>query len=189
MTRRGIPGRVAPWSLCGTPHADAPGAHPPWAIGHRSVTFVDPARNDRPILSKIHYPAFSGGDDVPPAEPDTACEWAEIWAPDTAIERGATRPALTMGALLTWRAYELKGGEEGWWAFEEFLASSHGITFPYDPDAVPPAPPRLMGISSGFPAARRRSHEAATGDTTRVGQTSEAARFCRETASRTRAAP
>lgn len=36
-------------------------------IGHTSRTFVDPARNDRPILTDIYYPAATAGDNVPVA--------------------------------------------------------------------------------------------------------------------------
>ena len=41
----------------------------PYAIGHTSVTYVDPERNDRQILTEIYYPADAGGDDIPVALP------------------------------------------------------------------------------------------------------------------------
>ena len=36
-----------------------------WQIGHTSITFVDPARNNRPVLTDIYYPAETAGDHVP----------------------------------------------------------------------------------------------------------------------------
>lgn len=34
-------------------------------IGHTSITFTDPSRNDRPIPTEIYYPAEAAGDEVP----------------------------------------------------------------------------------------------------------------------------
>ncbi len=36
-----------------------------WQIGHTSITFMDPARNNRPVLTDIYYPAEAAGDNVP----------------------------------------------------------------------------------------------------------------------------
>ena len=35
-----------------------------YQIGHTSITFTDPARNNRPVLTEIYYPADSAGDNV-----------------------------------------------------------------------------------------------------------------------------
>lgn len=46
----------------------APGpARADWAVGHRSVTYQDPARGNRSIPVEIYYPAEGAGDDVPVA--------------------------------------------------------------------------------------------------------------------------
>ncbi len=39
----------------------------PYAIGHRSLTYTDPSRSNRPILTELYYPALSAGDNVPVA--------------------------------------------------------------------------------------------------------------------------
>ncbi len=36
-------------------------------IGHTTITFTDPARNNRPIATEIYYPANTAGDNVPVA--------------------------------------------------------------------------------------------------------------------------
>ena len=38
-----------------------------FAVGHRSVTYQDPARGNRSIQTEIYYPADTGGDNVPVA--------------------------------------------------------------------------------------------------------------------------
>lgn len=37
-------------------------------IGHRSMNFVDPGRNDRPVPSEIYYPAQAAGNNTPVAD-------------------------------------------------------------------------------------------------------------------------
>ncbi len=36
-------------------------------VGHRQVTYIDPARNNRQIQTEIYYPANTAGDNVPVA--------------------------------------------------------------------------------------------------------------------------
>ncbi len=38
-----------------------------YAIGHRSMTWVDPSRDDRSVPAEVYYPASAAGDDVPVA--------------------------------------------------------------------------------------------------------------------------
>lgn len=38
-------------------------------IGHTTIVFVDPSRNNRQIQTEIYYPADLAGEDVPPADP------------------------------------------------------------------------------------------------------------------------
>jgi predicted dienelactone hydrolase len=40
-----------------------------YEIGHTSITFVDPARNSRQILTEVYYPALVAGENVPVADP------------------------------------------------------------------------------------------------------------------------
>jgi hypothetical protein len=40
----------------------------PYAVGHRAVTYTDPARSNRSIATEIYYPADAAGDNVPVAE-------------------------------------------------------------------------------------------------------------------------
>ncbi len=42
-----------------------PGTAGAYQVGHTSITFIDPGREDRPIPSRIYYPAESSGEDVP----------------------------------------------------------------------------------------------------------------------------
>jgi pimeloyl-ACP methyl ester carboxylesterase len=37
----------------------------PYSVGHRQFTFIDPERNNRPVLTEIYYPADTEGDNVP----------------------------------------------------------------------------------------------------------------------------
>ena len=37
----------------------------PLAVGHRSITYVDPARGNRQVQTEIYYPADAAGDNVP----------------------------------------------------------------------------------------------------------------------------
>jgi predicted dienelactone hydrolase len=39
----------------------------PFAVGHRSIVFVDPARGNRQVQTEVYYPADQSGDDVPVA--------------------------------------------------------------------------------------------------------------------------
>ncbi len=39
----------------------------PYAVGHRSITYNDPTRNNRAILVEVYYPATSAGDNAPVA--------------------------------------------------------------------------------------------------------------------------
>lgn len=38
-----------------------------YSVGHRQFTFIDPERNNRPVLTEIYYPADTEGDNVPVA--------------------------------------------------------------------------------------------------------------------------
>lgn len=64
---------------------------PPYAVGHRTVTYYDPARGNRAVLTEIYYPAASSGDNVPVAEPE---------------DGGFPVIAFGHGYLMTWSAYE-----------------------------------------------------------------------------------
>ncbi len=59
----------------------------PFAIGHRQITFVDPARGNRQIQTELYYPADEAGDNVPVA--------------------AGTFPVITFGHgfLMVWSAY------------------------------------------------------------------------------------
>ena len=39
----------------------------PLAVGHRTITYVDPSRGNRPIQTELYYPADAAGDNVPVA--------------------------------------------------------------------------------------------------------------------------
>jgi len=40
----------------------------PYSIGHRTMNFKDPARNDRPVPSEVYYPAETSGNNTNCAE-------------------------------------------------------------------------------------------------------------------------
>ena len=40
----------------------------PFPIGHRTMNFTDPARNNRPVTSEVYYPAQSAGNNSPVAD-------------------------------------------------------------------------------------------------------------------------
>ncbi len=40
----------------------------PYQVGHRSLTFTDPDRNNRTIPCEVYYPSLSAGEDVPVAD-------------------------------------------------------------------------------------------------------------------------
>lgn len=52
--------------LAGVAVMTAPAAA--WEVGHRTVTWTDPARGGRSVPTEIYYPADVAGDDVPVAE-------------------------------------------------------------------------------------------------------------------------
>jgi predicted dienelactone hydrolase len=60
----------------------------PLAVGHRSITYVDPARNNRQVQTELYYPADAAGDNVP-------------------VAAGAY-PVVTFGHgfLMSWSAYQ-----------------------------------------------------------------------------------
>ncbi|MBD3170717.1 MAG: T9SS type A sorting domain-containing protein [candidate division Zixibacteria bacterium] len=60
-------------------------------IGHRTVTYTDPDRNNREILTELYYPADTGGENVPVADP----------GPD-----GFPVISFGHGFLMVWSAYE-----------------------------------------------------------------------------------
>ncbi|MCU0612703.1 MAG: hypothetical protein MUE60_13065 [Candidatus Eisenbacteria bacterium] len=62
----------------------------PWEIGHRSITFVDPSRDERAILTEIYYPADAAGNNVPVAQPE---------------DGGFPVAVFGHGYLMSWSAY------------------------------------------------------------------------------------
>ncbi len=63
----------------------------PFQVGHTSITFTDPARNNRSIPTEIYYPADAAGDNVP-----------------LAVSAGEKYPVLSFGHgfVMTWDAYQ-----------------------------------------------------------------------------------
>ncbi len=63
MIRQHRAALLALWALFLPAVADAL----PFAVGHRSITYVDPSRGNRQVQTEVYYPAEQGGDDVPVA--------------------------------------------------------------------------------------------------------------------------
>ncbi len=74
------------WSLFLMAHVDAQ----PFQVGHTSITFTDPARNNRSIPCELYYPADAAGDNVPLAS------------------QGGNFPIISFGHgfVMTWEAYQ-----------------------------------------------------------------------------------
>ncbi len=43
------------------------GAAQNYPIGHRTITYNDPERNNRPVPPELYYPALTAGNKLPPA--------------------------------------------------------------------------------------------------------------------------
>ncbi len=119
-----------------------------------------PAEHQIPIYQALAstcktYVSITGGSHCQFAMYNLNCSLGEAFAPPPTIDR-PTQHALTAGFLLPWLDAHLKGQEEEWFVFEDLLVSCAGVTFQHDCDALPPAPPVIVGVSTDPPTVTVR---------------------------------
>jgi len=103
-----------------------------YPIGHRTITYVDPARSNRAIATEVYYPATSAGD-------------------NTALASGQF-PVVVFGHgfSMAYSAYQ------NWW--EEFVPDGYIFMFPKTEGSLLPAPSHsAFGLDLAFLAAQMQA--------------------------------
>lgn len=107
-----------------------------YPIGHRTITYNDPARSNRAIATEVYYPATSAGDNVPVANGEF--------------------PVLVFGHgfAMAYSAYQ------NWW--ETFVPEGYIIMLPKTEGNLIPAPSHsAFGLDLAFLAAKMQADNSA----------------------------